>query len=93
MSQAGTVEADIDIQGDVSGQIVAGNYNVLIQKSSGIVVYASSSTGQPMYSKRPTPIDWRPRSFPSLLDRHTEYTTAKAALQRHNHPACSREKG
>jgi len=81
MSQASVVEADLDIQGDVSGQIIAGNYNVQIQNSAGIVVNVPSPAVRPTYSRRSTPIDLRPRSFPSLLDRESEFITVKAALR------------
>lgn len=82
MSQASLVEADIAVAGDVSGQIIAGNYNVQIQNSNGVVVNVSSPSGKPYYARRATPIDLRPRGFPSLLDRQAEFTTIKTALQK-----------
>ena len=81
MSQASTVEADIDIKGNVSGQILAGNYNVQIQNSNGCVVNVAPPSDRPAYSMRSLPVNLRPRAFPSLLDRDGESESIKVALK------------
>lgn len=81
MVQSNTVEADIVIKGDVSGQVLVGNYNVQIQNSKGCVVNVAHSSDRPAYSMRPFPVKLRPSSFPSLLDRNEECESIKVAIQ------------
>lgn len=81
MAQTSAVEADIDIKGNVPGQVVVGNYNVQIQNSNGCVVNVAPPSDQPAYSMRTSPVNLRPRAFPSLLDRDRESESVKAAIQ------------
>src|SRR6266498_4455894 len=93
MGQASTVETDIDIKGNVSGQVIAGNYNVQIQNSNGCIVNVAPPSDKPPYSIRPSPIDLRPRAFPSLLDRDHEFASVKTALQNSTPVSISGEEG
>jgi hypothetical protein len=93
MGQASTVEADIYIEGNVSGQVIAGNYNVQIQNSNGCIVNVAPPSDKPPYSIRPSPIDLRPRAFPSLLDRDHEFASVKTALQNSTPVSISGEEG
>ena len=79
--QASVVEADIDIKGDVSGQVIAGNYNVQIRDSKGCVVNVAPPLDRPAYSMRSFPVNLRPSTFPSLLDRNEESASIKVAIQ------------
>jgi hypothetical protein len=81
MAQASSIEADLAVGGDVSGQVIVGNYNVQIQNSNGCVVNVASPPDQPAYSMRSLPVHLRPRAFPSLLDRDREAESIKAAMQ------------
>jgi len=75
----GSVEAHI--QGEVSGQVAVGNYNVQIGSVHGGVVNLVAPEQQPCPRPRPTPVFLRPRPFPGLLDRDPEIDAATTALQ------------
>ena len=75
----GNVEAHI--QGEISGQVAVGNYNVQIGSVHGGVVNVVAPGQQPRPRPRPTPVFLRPRPFPGLLDRAAEVGAAAAALQ------------
>ncbi|HKY55168.1 MAG TPA: hypothetical protein VJM08_12715 [Anaerolineales bacterium] len=81
MVQSNTVEADLYIKGDVGGQVVVGNYNVLIKDSNGCVVNVAHSSDRPGYSTRTFPVKLHPSAFPSLLDRVEESASVKVAIQ------------
>jgi hypothetical protein len=59
MALPSVVDADIDIKGDLSGQIVAGNYNVQIQNSKGCVVNMAPRSDRLAYSMRSFPVNLR----------------------------------
>ena len=69
------------IQGEISGQVAVGNYNIQIGAIHGDVVNVAPPEQQPRPRPRPTPVFLRPRPFPGLLDRETEIGAATAALQ------------
>jgi len=81
MVQSNTVEAEIDIKGDVSGQVLVGNYNVQVPNSKGCVINVAHSSDRPAYSMRSLPVNLRPRAFSSLLDRDGESESVKSAIQ------------
>jgi len=72
---------NVTVGGDVSGQIVVGNHNLVIGGVYGGVVNLIAPGKQPTFSPRPKPVYLRPRAFPGLLDRETEQKTAVNALQ------------
>jgi hypothetical protein len=75
----GNVEAQI--QGEISGQVAVGNYNIQIGAIHGGVVNVAAPEQQPRPQPRPTPVFLRPRPFPGLLDREEEVNAASTALQ------------
>ncbi len=83
MAVTQTAPADIDayIQGEISGQVAVGNHILQIGSVHGGVVKIIQPEQQPRLRMRPTPVSLRPRPFPNLLNRETEVSTAKAALQ------------
>ena len=81
MVQSSTVEADIDIKGNVPGQILIGNHNFQIQNQEGGIVNVALPRDKPAYSMRLFPIKLRPNPFPSLLDRDEESASVKVAIQ------------
>jgi hypothetical protein len=81
MVQSNTVNADIYVQGSIPGQFIVGNYNLQIQSSPGAVINVARPLDQPAYKMRATPIDLRPVSFPSLLDRENEATSIKETIK------------
>jgi hypothetical protein len=72
---------EAQIQGEISGQVAIGNYNIQIGSIHGGVVNIVQPEQQPRPWPRPTPVFLRPRPFPGLLDREAEVGTASAALQ------------
>jgi hypothetical protein len=78
---APTKMIEAQIQGDISGQVAIGNYNIQIGSIHGGVVNIVQPEQQPRPWPRPTPVFLRPRPFPGLLDREAEVGTASAALQ------------
>jgi hypothetical protein len=75
----GNIEAQI--QGEISGQVAVGNYNIQIGAIHGGVVNVAAPEQQPRPQPRPTPVFLRPRPFPGLLDREEEVNAASTALQ------------
>jgi len=74
----GSVEAHV--QGEISGQVAVGNYNVQIGLHGDIVnVVASGQQIRPR--PRLTPVSVLPRPFAGLLDRTSEVDAADAALR------------
>jgi RecA/RadA recombinase len=74
----GNIEARI--QGEISGQVAVGNYNVQIGVHGDIVnVVASGQQIRPR--PRPTPVSVLPRPFAGLLDRTSEIDAADVALR------------
>ena len=76
---AGNIQAQI--QGEVSGQIAVGNYNLQIGSVHGGVVNVYPPGQAPQPTARPTPITIQPRAFPDLLGREAAAAAAGAALQ------------
>jgi hypothetical protein len=76
-----SVDAQIHIAGNVSGQVAIGNNILQIGDVHGGVVNVLAPGQQIQPKPRPTPIDLRPRPFPDLLDRETEIDVATAALR------------
>jgi LysM repeat protein len=74
-----SVEAHV--QGEISGQVAVGNYNVQIGSVHGGVVNVVAPGQQPCPRPRPTPVFLRPRPFLGLLDRDSEIDAAATALQ------------
>ena len=72
---------DALIQGEISGQVAVGNYNVQIGSVHGGVVNLVAPGQQSRPRPRPAPVFLRPRPFPGLLDRDAEVDAAAAALQ------------
>ena len=72
---------EAQIQGEISGQVAVGNYNIQIGSIHGGVVNIVQPEQQPRPWPRPNPVFLRPRPFPGLLDREAEVGTASAALQ------------
>lgn len=70
----------LEIGGSVHGHVAIGDHNVQIGNVNGIVVNVSPSKGQPAYQRRQSPVDLRPRAFPSLLDREQETDLVVASL-------------
>ncbi|MGI8588488.1 MAG: hypothetical protein ACR2M0_12510 [Chloroflexia bacterium] len=68
------------IQGEISGQIAVGNYNVQIGSVHGGVVNLMQPGQQPVPRPRPMPVYLRPRQGRELLGRATEIGAATAAL-------------
>lgn len=79
MSSSGNIQATID--GDIKGQVAVGNYILQIGDVNGGVVNVAPQTQAPNYTRRISPVNLRPRPFPSLLDRDDETASAKSALQ------------
>jgi hypothetical protein len=75
---AGDIQAQI--QGEVSGQIAVGNFNVQIGSLHGGVVNVIPAGQQPVPQPRPLPVAVRPRPFPGLLGREPEVAAATAAI-------------
>jgi len=78
MTATGNVH--VNIGGDVSGQIAIGNNNLQIQNHGGVVNVVKPSSRTP-FKKRTVPIHARPRPFPVLLDRVSEYLIVQSSLQ------------
>ena len=78
MAAAGNVE--INVGGDVSGQIAIGNNNLQIQNHGGVVNILKTPSRSP-FKKRSGPIRQRPRPFPQLLDRAHETSTIRSSIQ------------
>jgi len=72
---------EAQIQGEISGQVAIGNYNIQIGSIHGGVVNIVQPEQQPRPWPRPNPVFLRPRPFPGLLDREAEVGTASTALQ------------
>lgn len=72
---------NVEITGDISGQVAIGENIVQIGKVEGIVVNVAPVKGRPAYQRRASPVLLRPRAFASLLDREQEITSFKTALQ------------
>jgi LysM repeat protein len=72
----GNIQADI--QGEVSGQIAVGNYNLQIGSVHGGVV--NINVPRPRLTARPTPVYILPRRFAGLLDRVDEVEQAAGSL-------------
>ena len=70
----------LHIQGEI-GQLVVGNHNIVIGSIHGGVVNILSPEQQPHLRSRSTPVFLLPRSFPHLLGRKDEISTAIAAFQ------------
>lgn len=74
-------EVQATIKGDVSGQVAVGNYILQMGDMNGGIVNFAPPADRPAYSMRPSPVNLRPRAFPSLLDRDDEFASVKTALE------------
>ncbi|MBM4426232.1 MAG: hypothetical protein FJ031_03230, partial [Chloroflexi bacterium] len=72
---------NISVSGDVSGQIVVGNNNLVIGGVYGGIVNLVTPGKQPVFNARAKPVLLRPRAFQGLLDREDEQKTAVNALR------------
>jgi len=72
---------NVEIRGDVKGQLAIGENIVQIEKVEGIVVNVAPESERPAYRRRPIPVLLRPRAFASLLDREQEIESFKIALR------------
>lgn len=71
----------VDIKGNVSGRMAVGNYIIQIGDVNGGVVNVAPPSAAASYTRRPSPVTLRPRPFQALLDRESEFTAVKDALQ------------
>jgi energy-coupling factor transporter ATP-binding protein EcfA2 len=69
------------IEGEVSGQVAVGSYNVQIVADHGAVVHYAPPESRPRPRPHPSPILLRPRPFRGLLDRKEDAASAAAALR------------
>ncbi|MFL6193077.1 MAG: choice-of-anchor D domain-containing protein [Thermoanaerobaculia bacterium] len=74
-----TIEALIE--GNVSGQVAVGNYNLQVVADHGAVVHVAAPEARPKPRQRPAPILLRPRAFRGLLDRKDDAEAAMTALR------------
>jgi len=77
---ATTGNYQINIDGDVSGQIAIGNNNLQIQNHGGVVNIVKPSSRSP-FKKRAGSVWHRPRPFPTLLDRVEESQVIQSSVQ------------
>jgi hypothetical protein len=78
VSTYGNVHATID--GDIQGQVAVGNHIYQFNVNGGVVNVAPPAEGK-KFRRRKSPVDLRPRPFPSLLDRNDETAAVKSALK------------
>lgn len=82
MGQIATMDRiQAHIQGDVTGQVAIGDFNVQIGSSPGAVVNINTTGQRPTARPRPQPVALRPRNFSGLIGREAELGTARYALQ------------
>ena len=79
MSPNGNIQVTID--GDIHDQVAVGNNIIQIGDVNGGFVYVAPQVTGPKYTRRESPVNFRPRPFPSLLDREDETATVISALQ------------
>jgi LysM repeat protein len=80
-SSTASESIEAHIQGEISGQVAVGNYNIQIGSVHGGVVNLNPAERQPAVRPRPAPVMLRPRPFRDMLDRETETSTVTADLQ------------
>lgn len=78
MTVAGSTQ--VNVEGDVSGQIAIGKNIVQVQNKGGVVIIVKQSTRSP-FRRRPRPIQRRPQPYPALLDRVSESLTIQSCMQ------------
>ncbi|HMZ08747.1 MAG TPA: ATP-binding protein, partial [Anaerolineales bacterium] len=61
---------EVNVQGNISGNLVIGNHNIVVNNPNGGVVNVVAPL--PPAEPRTRPVNLRPRNFPGLLDRTTE---------------------
>ncbi len=71
---------NVQIEGDVSGQIAIGDNILQIGDVHGGVVNIIQPDKKPTFSQRQRPVMLRPRKFPGFLNRETEMGTIVGAL-------------
>ncbi|MBL8064185.1 MAG: hypothetical protein JNK32_14245, partial [Anaerolineales bacterium] len=81
MSDPQTVEAKVNVKGNFSGNLVAGNYNLVVNNPNGGVVNVVQPSEKAASDPRPRPVNLRPRNFPGLLDRTAEIESIKTAIE------------
>lgn len=84
---------NISVGGNVSGQIIVGDHNLVIGGVYGGVVNLIPPEKQPTICPRAKPVYLRPRPFSGLLDRETEQKTAIKTLQTSESLSVSGEDG
>jgi len=72
---------NVQIAGDISGQVAIGNNILQIGDINGGIVNIIAPEKKPNFIKRSQPVYLRPRAFPGLLDREVEQKTAVGALR------------
>ncbi|MCQ3937937.1 MAG: hypothetical protein DPW18_12925 [Chloroflexi bacterium] len=84
---------EANVRGNFSGNLVAGNYNIVVNNPNGGVVNVAPPSAVPSAEPRTRPVNLRPRDFPGLLDRAAEMEALAAAIQSSMPAAVSGESG
>ncbi|HNB37613.1 MAG TPA: ATP-binding protein, partial [Anaerolineales bacterium] len=69
---------EVNVQGNISGNLVIGNHNIVVNNPNGGVVNVVAPL--PPAEPRTRPVNLRPRNFPGLLDRTTEMEVLTQAI-------------
>lgn len=93
MKQKSTSKINVNIGGDVSGQLAIGNNILQIGDIHGGIVNIIQPDQKPNYTRRKIPVYLRPRAFPGLLDRAAEVKSAVGVLQIPDSLSISGEEG
>jgi len=80
MSDSETLRTKVNVKGNFSGNLVAGNYNLVVNNPNGGVVNVLQPAMKAEFTPRLRPINLRPRSFHGLLDRKEEVELIKSAF-------------
>ncbi|NOH02555.1 MAG: ATP-binding protein [Chloroflexi bacterium] len=72
---------EANVGGNFSGNLVAGNYNIVVNNLNGGVVNVAPPPAKPSAEPRTRPVNLRPRDFHGLLDRAPEMEAFAAAVQ------------
>ena len=80
---------DIDIKGDVTGNVVVGDNNVVIGSVHGGVVNVISGDQIPEIRLKELPVVHKPRAIQNFLNRRAEIGTAASAMGSKSLPSSS----